>query len=316
MSFVAQESAKGHLIAYYPRLSSALGGDPAAAVVLQQMIYWTHVADRADSEGWVGVAGVTAMSELGMSAKTLSRVRQHLESLGLVETRRAGMPARCQIKLKTEAVDSWWDSLSLDQRAKLVSTKGPTAVSPKGKTAPILEKNKEDTQKRAGQLFEENLTFEAILGGAIDGSPKSALLRCPKHVLEPLLTRWAEVWGKEPERVRLTEKRCAAFRRAVNDGTPAKPFAPSEWAQAIIGMRFDDWPDRKNYCDWQYIAGDLLKWCELYEANTGRNIPKANAPGTKLIKGVRVPDDYVWDHHDDHNMNRGFKFDLESAKWL
>lgn len=312
MSFTTLVGGLGHAIAYYPRLAKHLG-DPCLAIALQQFIYWTLDAKnkRADAAGWVDVVGTTMLNELGMSAKVVTRAKRELAEMGLIEARRGGMPARCQVRVDLDAVDAWWvdkTGASLAQRAKQDLTNGPSMFGLEGKATPLSTKKEEDFRELP---LGESISFNQIARGDVDGAHLKSLHECPRHVMEPLLRRWAELWGKSTDRVRMNPERCKAWRAALRDG-----WKPSEFARAILGMRFDDWPDRHRYCDWKFVHKDLERWLELYDSNRGRAAPKAGEPGTKLVGQTRVPADYVWTQEDDFAAAAGYRFDLEARKWV
>lgn len=322
----------GHRIDYFPRLSNKLDGDPSTAIVLQQLLYWSDEDSKrnfkADDEGWVDVRAADAENDLGMSPKILRRCKKSLEVLGIIQTRQAGMPKRSQARVITTALEQWWIGVndevgtgmhSRAQRSPLVVPKGHHLSLPKVTTAPSSINTKQEEQASKSEVLsfglseasEPETSFEKILAGVHDGTELERLLACPPCLMEPLLARWASMWGKSGARVGLTERRRKAWRQALREGS-----SPSTFAKALVGMKFDDWPERPRHCDWHLISRDVFRWIELYDENDGRTVPANDEAGTKTVKGVRVPHGYVWNHHDDHCRDQGHSFDLKLGRWV
>jgi len=157
VSFSKIVGGLGHAISYYPKVAKQLG-DPCSAIALQQFLYWSFDDDKATKDGWIDVIGKDCVDQLGMSAKTMTRVKKSLESMGLIETRVSGMPARCQVRVMAEAIDSWWVDVGgtlngFAQRGKQVSPNGATGFCPKGETIPLI--------KELNNIH----TFDEIIGG-------------------------------------------------------------------------------------------------------------------------------------------------------
>lgn len=303
MSFSRIVGGLGHAISYYPKVAKKLV-DPCSAIALQQFLYWSFDDDKATKDGWIDVIGKDCVDQLGMSAKTMTRVKKSLESMGLIETRISGMPARCQVRVQPEAIDSWWSNVGgtlggLDQRAKQVSTNGATGFCPKGETIPLIKELK-------------NIhTFDEIIGGALDGIPGKQLARLPPDALYPILRAWAAAWGKDPAKIKMTSGRKKAWAASMKD-----EILPSDFCKAILGMRFDEWEDRKRFCDWRHVAKDVEKWADLYQSNKNKKPPPTANESVKIIEKTFVPSDYVWTQEDSFMASRGnYAFNIEKRSW-
>lgn len=101
-----------------------------AAIVLQQLMF--EARQHADYEGWFYVTAedmqdLTAVGERGYSA-----ARGKLETLGLIETRKAGMPLRLYIRLLDRPLEAWIDEPrnKLRHKAEQGSTESGTSSDP------------------------------------------------------------------------------------------------------------------------------------------------------------------------------------------
>jgi hypothetical protein len=303
VSFSKIVGGLGHAISYYPKVAKQLG-DPCSAIALQQFLYWSFDDDKAAEDGWIDVIGKDCLNQLGMSAKTMTRVKKSLESMGLIETRVSGMPARCQVRVLTEAIDFWWSGVvgtltGFDQRAKQVSTNGSTELCPKGETIPLIKELKNIR------------TFDEIMAGAYDGMPPKLLALMPSDALCPILRAWATAWGKPPDKAKMTAVKKKSWVAAMKDGV-----LPSDFCKAVLGMRFDDWEDRRNFCDWKHTVKDVEKWVELYELNAHKKPPPIVNATTKLIEKTFVPKDYEWTKEDSFMAARGtYNFNVDKRRW-
>ncbi len=95
-------------IAISTRLMGCVG-DPAAGLMLSQLVYWSRRPGAGDDaqarEGWIWKTAQEWSRELGgMSWKVQRRARQHLLGLGLIEERRRSMPARLEFRLVVPAM--------------------------------------------------------------------------------------------------------------------------------------------------------------------------------------------------------------------
>lgn len=290
-------------VPYHPALARNLGLDPTACIFFAQL--WYVSGRRADESGWFSASLLEVGDSLSMSPKVQRRARERLLDLGLLEVRRgATMQYRVNVSLLEARLGRAQGSLS-------GSTKCPSGTYKVPIGNLVSSSYKKEEEREEGLLFEDSITFEDILNGHIDTAPTAKLLKCPEHIMKPLLSRWSVIWGLDGARVRMTVKRRQAWRQALREGA-----APSDFAKAIEGMRHDDWADRADYCDWPHVTKGLRRWCRLYDKQGSAPKPDAAGLPFKVVKGVRVPPAYVWDAQDDHLHSQGFRFDLINERWV
>jgi hypothetical protein len=114
----------GHPVAYYPALANVLGG-VQATLLFCQLCYW--LGKQRDPDGWIRKSSIELTTETGLSRKEQETARKNLRRLGIVETRRKGLPATTEFRIVVEALDALWAQRS-----------GPTSPqlqdAPKGTT--------------------------------------------------------------------------------------------------------------------------------------------------------------------------------------
>jgi hypothetical protein len=145
-----------------------------AALILQQLLF--EARQHANDDGWFYVTAddmqdVTAVGERGYAA-----ARGKLEQLELLETRRAGVPARLWIRLDMDAIDTWISDVSTptDQFRHIAELK--TTI---GGTSNDGSKSKH-VQEAEPYIEDENLTTKVqtktdILSDSIDGMPAESI---------------------------------------------------------------------------------------------------------------------------------------------
>lgn len=77
-----------------------IAGQPAAGVLLSQLVYWTRRGVDIKAQcGWIHKSAEQWERETGMSWKVQKRARQHLIGQGLIEERQVGVPRRLEFRL-------------------------------------------------------------------------------------------------------------------------------------------------------------------------------------------------------------------------
>jgi len=95
----------GRPIAFFPRLVP-LTESAKSTVMLGQLLYWTrHGSAMASSAGWFYKTGEAWRRETGLSLREQRTARGDLMSLGVLDERRDGMPARIFYRLDLERLD-------------------------------------------------------------------------------------------------------------------------------------------------------------------------------------------------------------------
>jgi hypothetical protein len=96
----------GRPIAYYPKLSKALGGSKQT-ILLCQLIYWCDKGSNPD--GWIYKSVDELIEETGLTYKEQIGARAALRELGLIEDRYARLKHRLEFFVHREAINDFWD---------------------------------------------------------------------------------------------------------------------------------------------------------------------------------------------------------------
>jgi len=296
----------GIAVPFYPSIARMLDSD-SGAILLAQL--WFLSPSRADDDGWMYVGRDEIEKTLGMARRRQESARKSLVTAGVLEERKAGMPRRTEYRVDFDRLETLWCEAAARhggaKRTAMTVQNGPSILS-------IVK-----TKKESGAvgtlpgIAAAPATAAAVIGGALDGLPPKRLRDLGGDDLRPLLDLWADTWRKPRNRVLFSDVRRAAWRKAIDQGVK-----PSDFAKAILGMRHDDWPERRDRCDWPYVLRHLDRWTSLYDDNGAPTDDSPDRAGTKTVEGVRVPLDYEWDAGDKHMMTTGHRFDLKGRQWV
>ena len=113
-------------------------------------------------------------------------------------------------------------------------------------------------------------------------------------------------WGKRNLRSPVSDERKKAWKKAIGEGR-----TPSDFIKAIYGMKLDPWPERKDRNGWVYVVRHIERWIDLFDEHG-----LSTSLETKIIKGVLVPKSYMWTQEDEHLLQMGKRFDVETEKWI
>ncbi|MBK8689472.1 MAG: hypothetical protein IPN24_13965 [Betaproteobacteria bacterium] len=93
-------------VAFYPRLAD-LTGSVTAALLLGQCLYWTDrvLRQQPEREGWFWKTAVEWRQEIGLTRREQETARCRLRVLGLLEEKRAGMPAKRWFRIDVAALE-------------------------------------------------------------------------------------------------------------------------------------------------------------------------------------------------------------------
>ncbi|MBK6335660.1 MAG: hypothetical protein IPF60_07790 [Betaproteobacteria bacterium] len=93
-------------VAFYPRLAD-LTGSVTAALLLGQCLYWTDrvLRQQPEREGWFWKTAVEWRQEIGLTRREQETARCRLRALGLLEEKRAGMPAKRWFRIDVAALE-------------------------------------------------------------------------------------------------------------------------------------------------------------------------------------------------------------------
>lgn len=96
----------GRKCAFYPTLAAA-AGSIKAGVLLSQLWYWTtRHAESTAGDCWIWKTSEQWQAETGLTVREQANARERLCSLGLIEVRRQGVPARLHCRLLVDALAS------------------------------------------------------------------------------------------------------------------------------------------------------------------------------------------------------------------
>jgi hypothetical protein len=94
----------GRPVAYYPIFASKLGG-VTPAVMFSQLAYWYRI-DAVDQ--WIYKTATEMYNETGLTRREQDTARDKLVSLGVLETKLAGVPAKTHYRIVWEAFEKLW----------------------------------------------------------------------------------------------------------------------------------------------------------------------------------------------------------------
>jgi hypothetical protein len=136
----------GRTIAFHPEMARMLGSIKAA-LLLQQLIYWTPKA--ADPDGWVYKTAEEWEEETSLSYKEQRLVRRILgaKRFGVIEERHDRLQHRLYFRVNKQALDDLWARKAVDQRAVREVTKGQFGNSPLGSSVLPGDDSQEKTTK-------------------------------------------------------------------------------------------------------------------------------------------------------------------------
>ena len=80
-----------------------LGVGITGALMLSQCVYWTKRV--TDGEGWFYKSQQDWEEETGMNRREQERARKALKSIGVLEEKRRGVPARMYFRINEEALE-------------------------------------------------------------------------------------------------------------------------------------------------------------------------------------------------------------------
>jgi len=128
-------------IAYHPILAKAFGS-VKAAVFLSQLLYWHGKGKYGE---WTYKTANQFYEETGLSRREQESARKLLKKKGVLEEKRAGVPARLHFRVGIErlieVVGSYNNDMvqtRFDKSAKLDSTKAPNKSGGKGESIPEI----------------------------------------------------------------------------------------------------------------------------------------------------------------------------------
>lgn len=215
----------------YHRVLAEIGGGACAGLMLSQAWYWTP----RGAEGWFYKSMEEWEEETGLTRTEQETARRRLSERGLLEEKRAGMPARLYFKVNTEKMLSL---IAEKPQTRLQETRKQESTNPTNMIAENLHSTIKDTETTTETNIKPLPTAETRAKGsaprAKKDSPISHLSPKERNVLEtwkattrryPLESTWPYILSRlkdnfDPERLR----RCGGAYIA-NNGLGAKHVA-------------------------------------------------------------------------------------------
>ena len=280
----------GNPVIYYPKIAITLDSE-GAAILLE------YLRQNEHDDEWIKRTNAEITASTGLTSKRIAFARKVLESFDVVATRRVGMPARMEWRI------DWGKFESLVGLAK-----------------PRTDSADDERPFIANEIISQRQEFEHIANGEWDHVIVTATCKdvSEQIVLNRMLDKWCSLWNKKGSHVKLTPTRIGFVRKAIKEG-----YKLSDFAKGIVGMTFDRWAERSNFCDWKYVHRDLTTWLELYDAKKGEALQfrptdfNQDCDIVKHASGVFVPVDYRWDRGDDDIHKRtDVRFHPGQRRWV
>ena len=114
----------------YQRQFLELGGSIHASLMLSQALYWSE--RTSDPGGWFYKTQREWFSEIGFSRRELEKCRRQLRQAGVLEEKRAGLPARLYYRVNKERLKGYLTSLNrpdCSKCANLIAQPEQTSLS-------------------------------------------------------------------------------------------------------------------------------------------------------------------------------------------
>jgi hypothetical protein len=127
-----------HPVAYH-RIFARVGGGATAGLMLSQAWYWS---DKGD-DGWFYKSQEEWEEETGLTRTEQETARRNLREKGLLEEKRAGMPARLYFRVATERLFSL---IAENPQSSMQETRNQEAAKPTGKSAENPQSFNKDTE--------------------------------------------------------------------------------------------------------------------------------------------------------------------------
>lgn len=150
------------IIAFRPEMAK-VAGDIVTGLWLSQALFWQ--ARTTDEEGWWSRTQADFEAETMISTKQHARCRKALKSLGVLEEKREGLPARLSYRLDLEVLDALLADLF--DAGKQDSPDGQVCGSPSGESYLLLDECREKTPN-------------PLEGGSLSSSPKGVTATATK----------------------------------------------------------------------------------------------------------------------------------------
>ncbi len=270
-------------VAYRPDLARILGG-VKCAVFMCQMLYWTGKGKRADGFIWKTRAELEI--ETGLTRHEQDGARKKLKALGVMEEKRAGIPAKMHYRVNLEVLENlisaYYDKQDCqkvancsaeNQQTNSESTRESTTPHGADTPAPPAEKQEEES---AELIHVQALVGEELLTEFFGEKPEREPIQATPHWTEQVTADWA-TWGCGSDEFQ------RQFARFGDSGRIVQELGFK--LEKATGLK-PTWSNKKRVKAWS--AG---LW-ELYE-EAGHSIPTAiEAAQTLRQSKMTISDPY------------------------
>jgi len=126
----------GRPVAYYPSLVK-ITGSVGAGIFLCQLLYWK--GKEADPEGWIFKTQGEISEETGLTRSEQETARKLLRERGLLEEKRAGIPARLYFNPCIDKINDSWSKVSEEAKKTLKNQQNAGNLQTSMRETRILE---------------------------------------------------------------------------------------------------------------------------------------------------------------------------------
>lgn len=253
-----------------PSIVRMLGGDGNAALVLTQMLMWSQSDYAMKNDGWFYLTAQRIHLETGINSDAQKRIRLKLSALGILDTKKVGMPAKNFYRLnlsKTLELIGERMVLEEDKTRRLAPSSERVSPSQEGADASdIVSKRVDIRVNRKIITHGENAKKEekTVLGDRYDAFLAFIKDTYPRNaagvgVNDLQVVRAARRIGNVPhnagedeieaakQKVRTFSKAIRNIRDAVEDGTLDPQYVPGFDKFAGLGITYGEAP---KYLSW------------------------------------------------------------------
>lgn len=227
-------------IAYHPLLAKVCGS-VEGGVLLSQLLYWG--SRTRDLDGWIYKTEKAFQEETGLTGSNQKTVRKKLASLGILETRRRGVPAtlhyRVDFNQLIELIEREKSTTGLAETTQLNSTKtqdqfGEKRTTGSVETAQLLIET-ESTTKTTQKITTEN--------GGVTGQGRVAA-DCPEW-FRPMESLHGFKNGNHKKFISNVEETCADPQVKATPALIVASFVPyyvanrleNGWSDPVVSLK-------------------------------------------------------------------------------
>ena len=152
----------------FHRVFATIGGGVCAGVFLSQLFYWSTDDRPADPDGWIYKTSDEWEEETALTRTQQDTVRKKLRSVGLLEEKLEGMPARLFYRLNKENLLAAVSKVVEEKRLK--AAQGHRCVNPANK---MRKSCKQDAQILQTNIYTETTNRDYFRDVVVAPSPQT-----------------------------------------------------------------------------------------------------------------------------------------------